>query len=136
MSDLVFIIFLDTNFGNHSSHSKADCPNPRVFSGTCRTCSKVGHRAFECPDKPLEACKNCKQDGMYYFLPCKCHKLDADFDFVGHETIDCTNNRVRDFDGEAADSTDNAWKACIEADQKKDLALMRKVSAFSFSSIL
>lgn len=47
------------------SHSKADCTNPRVFTGTCRLCSKEGHPASECPDKPPEICKNCKKEGQY-----------------------------------------------------------------------
>lgn len=45
------------------SHSKAECPNPRVFKGPCRICDKEGHPAAECPERPPDVCKNCKMEG-------------------------------------------------------------------------
>jgi hypothetical protein len=45
------------------SHTKAECPNPKVFTGTCRICNKEGHPASACPDKAPEICRNCKQEG-------------------------------------------------------------------------
>ncbi|KAI1778263.1 hypothetical protein F4818DRAFT_405366 [Hypoxylon cercidicola] len=68
------------------SHSKAECPNPRVlkcrhcnedghlirdcptappqeFTGECRYCHKEGHMAKDCPDKPPMVCKNCQEEG-------------------------------------------------------------------------
>ena len=45
------------------SHNKSDCPNPRVFQGTCRVCEKEGHPASQCPDKPADKCRNCGEEG-------------------------------------------------------------------------
>lgn len=55
------------------SHNKAECPNEAVtreFTGTCRICETVGHRASNCPNKPPEICRNCQQEG-HVVLECK-----------------------------------------------------------------
>jgi hypothetical protein len=51
-----------------TSHNKADCPNPAVpreFTGTCRLCEMVGHRAADCPTAPPKVCNNCAQEGRH-----------------------------------------------------------------------
>ena len=52
---------------NLASHNKADCPNPAVareFTGICRLCEMVGHRAADCPTAPPKVCKNCAEEGQ------------------------------------------------------------------------
>lgn len=53
-----------------TSHSKAECTEPRVFKGTCRICNNEGHPAALCPDKPADVCKNCKKEGKTYPFYC------------------------------------------------------------------
>lgn len=50
------------------SHNKIECTKPRVFKGACRICDKEGHPASECPDKPADVCKNCKQEGNIHAI--------------------------------------------------------------------
>ncbi|KAL8639118.1 MAG: hypothetical protein Q9228_003810 [Teloschistes exilis] len=86
-------------------HNKADCTNPRVFSGTCRLCQKEGHAARDCPDKPAPVCRNCKQEG--------------------HVTSECTNNKVFDLADVAELPVEEAWdelvKSAKEAVESRDL---------------
>ncbi|RYP19494.1 hypothetical protein DL765_003334 [Monosporascus sp. GIB2] len=57
-------------------HNKAECPNERVFTGTCRVCEKEGHMAKDCPDKPPQICRNCGGEG-HHASECKAaRKLD------------------------------------------------------------
>ncbi|KAI9818739.1 MAG: hypothetical protein M1826_001327 [Phylliscum demangeonii] len=92
-----------------TGHNKADCTNPRVFTGTCRVCNEPGHMAADCPSKPAMVCKNCNKEG--------------------HKASECTNNRV----GYLADVPDvtpeEAWKWLKAADAEKDLFQMVKVYA-------
>ena len=55
-------------------HTKAECPNPRVFKGACRVCNKEGHPASECPDKPPEVCRNCQKEGSWSLPKSKTQK--------------------------------------------------------------
>ncbi|KAI4130495.1 MAG: hypothetical protein LQ338_001726 [Usnochroma carphineum] len=86
-------------------HSKADCTNPRVFTGTCRICSQEGHAARDCPDKPPVVCRNCKQEG--------------------HLTSECTNNKAFDYDNVATLPIEEAWTNVVntakEAIETRDL---------------
>ncbi|KAI4106409.1 MAG: hypothetical protein L6R37_002207 [Teloschistes peruensis] len=86
-------------------HNKAECTNPRVFSGTCRLCQKEGHAARDCPDKPAPVCRNCKQEG--------------------HVTSECTNNKVFDLVDVAELPVEEAWdelvKSAKEAVESRDL---------------
>ncbi|KAL8734084.1 MAG: hypothetical protein Q9181_003329 [Wetmoreana brouardii] len=86
-------------------HNKAECTNPRVFSGTCRVCSKEGHSARECPDKPAVVCRNCKEEG--------------------HITSECKNNKVFDNDNVATLPPEEAWEEVVktakEAVETRDL---------------
>ena len=62
-----------------SSHTKADCTNETVqreFTGTCRLCEQVGHRAADCPDKPAEICRNCQEEGHSAFECKSPRKID------------------------------------------------------------
>lgn len=47
------------------SHNKAECPNPRVFSGECRVCKKEGHMSKDCPDAGPQRCGNCRRVGHF-----------------------------------------------------------------------
>lgn len=85
-------------------HTSKECTNeavPREFSGTCRICEKVGHRATDCPDKPPSICKNCCQEG--------------------HEIVGCKNPRkidrshIKDVSGEVA------WEMIKQAVAERDL---------------
>ncbi|KAL9580602.1 MAG: hypothetical protein Q9212_004397 [Teloschistes hypoglaucus] len=86
-------------------HNKAECTNPRVFSGTCRVCQKEGHAARDCPDKPAPVCRNCKQEG--------------------HVTSECSNNMVFDPEEVAELPVEEAWKELVktakEAAENRDL---------------
>lgn len=88
-------------------HSKADCPNPRVFKGICRICEKQGHPAAECPEKPPMVCRNCKKEG--------------------HAAKDCKDNRVMDLSGIPDEQPEIAWQKVVEADAEKDLHEFREV---------
>ncbi|KAJ9156268.1 Cellular nucleic acid-binding protein [Pleurostoma richardsiae] len=46
-----------------SGHNKADCPNPKVFSGACRVCNKEGHMSKDCPNRGPVRCFNCHREG-------------------------------------------------------------------------
>ncbi|KAL8704445.1 MAG: hypothetical protein Q9201_002403 [Fulgogasparrea decipioides] len=87
------------------AHNKAECTNPRVFSGTCRVCSKEGHSARECPDRPAVVCRNCKEEG--------------------HITSECKNNKVFDTDNVATLPAEEAWEEVVktakEAVETRDL---------------
>ena len=105
-------------------HNKADCPNPRVereFTGNCRVCNEVGHRAAECPQKPPSKCKICDQEGH-----------------IGKE---CTVNRVFSIRPELKDrdttllDQQNAWEAVEAADKDKDVEDIRMVSCASSQAI-
>ena len=66
------------NFAKSISHNKAECPNPAVerpFTGECRLCKEVGHRAAACPSKPPETCNNCGEEG-HVFGDCNKPRLD------------------------------------------------------------
>lgn len=91
-----------------SSHSKADCPNPRVFTGTCRICEKQGHPAALCPDKPPVKCFNCKQEG--------------------HLTSECTAKRLMNTDDVPEMEAGDAWEMLEKADKDRDLDEFRTVS--------
>ena len=90
-----------------NSHNKAECPNPRVFKGTCRVCNQVGHPAAQCPEKPPPKCFNCKQEG--------------------HITSECKNNRVFDTEQLPNLSADEAWDRLLKADSDCDLDDFRTV---------
>ena len=52
-----------------TSHSKAECTNPKVeraFTGECRLCHESGHRSSDCPSKPPPKCKNCLEEGWTF----------------------------------------------------------------------
>ena len=51
------------------SHTKAECTNERVFTGTCRVCEKEGHMAKDCPEKPPQVCRNCGEEGALTYPP-------------------------------------------------------------------
>ncbi|CZT41586.1 related to hexamer-binding protein HEXBP [Rhynchosporium secalis] len=85
-------------------HTKQECTNETVvreFSGTCRICEMVGHRATDCPSKPPSICKNCLEEG--------------------HEIIGCKNPRkidrshIEDVSGEAA------WELIKQGVAERDL---------------
>ena len=100
---------------SETSHNKADCPKPRVFKGTCRICSKEGHPAAECPDKPPVKCRNCKEEG--------------------HEAAECKNNRKFDnHDALPQLTPDEAWEQLAEADKTRDLDMFRKASLCALTS--
>ncbi|MCJ1393302.1 hypothetical protein MMC18_006174 [Xylographa bjoerkii] len=82
-------------------HSKADCTNPRVFTGTCRICEKQGHPAAECPDKPADICRNCKKEG--------------------HKVTECKDNRAIDMSSVADLKPDVAWDKLVAADKEREL---------------
>ncbi|KAL6721520.1 hypothetical protein ACLMJK_000624 [Lecanora helva] len=82
-------------------HTKADCTNPRVFTGTCRLCQEQGHPASECPSKPPVKCYNCKEEG--------------------HAATECTSKRVFDRSGLPDLDVDSAWEGLKQADKQHDL---------------
>lgn len=88
-------------------HSKAECPNPRAFTGNCRICDKQGHPAAQCPDKGPVVCRNCKKDG--------------------HIAKDCKDNRVLDYSAIPDEEPEEAWQHLVEADQAQDLDDIRMV---------
>lgn len=107
------------------SHSKAECPNPRVFKGTCRICDKEGHPAAECPDRAPDVCRNCKQEGMSLsFLPAVGMSIDfANWYFfeTGHKTLDCKENRKLDRSQVADKSPEEAWADMKKASDERDI---------------
>lgn len=90
-----------------NSHSKAECPKPRVFKGTCRICEKEGHPAAECPERPPDVCKNCLAQG--------------------HKTIECTDNRKFDLNFVADMLPHEGWAAMKKASDERDLDDFREV---------
>jgi hypothetical protein len=90
-----------------TSHSKADCPNPRVFKGTCRICEKEGHPAVDCPERPPDVCKNCLGQG--------------------HKTMECTENRKFDLNFVADMLPQEGWAAMKKASDERDLDDFREV---------
>lgn len=88
-------------------HSKADCPNPRVFKGTCRTYEKEELPAAACPEKPPMLCNNCKTEG--------------------HAAKDCKENRVMDLSKIPDEQPEIAWQKVVDADGEKDLDDLREV---------
>ncbi|KAJ6135334.1 zinc knuckle transcription factor [Penicillium capsulatum] len=83
------------------SHTKAECPKPRVFQGTCRTCGQEGHPAFQCPEKPPAFCRNCKREG--------------------HLAKDCTVNRKFDLNDVADKLPEEAWAMMKKASDERDI---------------
>ncbi|KAL5321605.1 hypothetical protein ACEPPN_009565 [Leptodophora sp. 'Broadleaf-Isolate-01'] len=85
-------------------HTKQECTNETVvreFSGTCRICEKVGHRATDCPDKPPSICKNCLEEG--------------------HEIVGCKNPRKIDRTHVKDVSGEQAWELIKQAVAERDL---------------
>ncbi|KAL8689282.1 MAG: hypothetical protein Q9218_005014 [Villophora microphyllina] len=107
----------------HGSHNKAECTNPRVFSGTCRVCQKEGHAARDCPDKPAPVCRNCKEEGTGT-LCIQVAAISANVQ-SGHMTSECKNNKVFDVDDVATLPAEEAWdevvKTAKEAVETRDL---------------
>ncbi|KAI7574770.1 hypothetical protein KC343_g22944, partial [Hortaea werneckii] len=86
---------------------KAECQNPRVereFTGECNFCGQPGHRRVDCPNKPAETCKICKQEG-HVAANCTANRMFAEFQNLG----------IQDMSAEAA------WKMLQEADKDKDV---------------
>lgn len=54
-----------TDLVSMTSHNKAECPHPKVFTGTCNSCGDEGHPAALCPNRGPIVCKNCKEEGTY-----------------------------------------------------------------------
>lgn len=84
-----------------NSHIKAECPNPKVFNGTCHICEKQGHPAALCPDKPPPICKNCKKEG--------------------HTASECKDNMVMDLSDVPDVTEEVAWKNMKTASDESDL---------------
>ncbi|KAL8867258.1 MAG: hypothetical protein Q9174_005779 [Haloplaca sp. 1 TL-2023] len=86
-------------------HNKSECTNARVFTGTCRVCSKEGHSARDCPDKPPVVCRNCKEEG--------------------HLTSECKANKKFDMSDVAVLPIEEAWvdlvKTANDAARTRDL---------------
>src|SRR5688500_3928512 len=55
-------------FYNQKFKDKVDKTALVAFKGTCRSCGKIGHKAYQCADKPQKTvgfkCKYCKQKGQ------------------------------------------------------------------------
>ncbi|ETN41359.1 uncharacterized protein HMPREF1541_03294 [Cyphellophora europaea CBS 101466] len=81
-------------------HSKAECTQPRKFTGTCRECNEEGHQARDCPTKP-KVCKNCKEQG--------------------HVALDCKNKMKINVDHVADKTQDEAWALLTKASDERDL---------------
>lgn len=130
-------------------HTKAECQNPRVereFTGECNFCGQPGHRRVDCPNKPAETCKICKQEGMSFISLPRFPVSLVEYsrrqaagngpraqltDTSGHVAANCTANRmfaefqnlgIQDMSAEAA------WKMLQEADKDKDVIDIKKVS--------
>ena len=88
-------------------HNKAECPNPRIFKGTCRICDEEGHPAAQCPSKPPDVCRNCDEEG--------------------HIAKDCTNNRKLDRSDVEDKAPDDAWAAMKKADDERDMDDFKEV---------
>ncbi|TVY19700.1 Cellular nucleic acid-binding protein-like [Lachnellula arida] len=85
-------------------HSKAECTNERVqreFTGTCRICEEVGHRAVDCPSGEPRTCNNCKEEG--------------------HTTMECKNPRKIDYSGVDDVAAEEAWAQITAAAEDNDL---------------
>lgn len=103
LSALYFNLLID--FKN--SHSKSECPKPRVFKGTCRICEKEGHPAVDCPERPPDVCKNCQAEG--------------------HKTMECKENRKFDLNRVADMLPHEGWAAMKNASDERDLDDFREV---------
>ncbi|KAL4755864.1 uncharacterized protein BDW70DRAFT_154623 [Aspergillus foveolatus] len=89
-----------------SSHTKAECPKPRVFQGPCRICNQEGHPAAECPDRPPDVCRNCQQEG--------------------HKTSNCTGNRKFDLNHIPDMLPEQAWELLRKASNDRVLEDFRE----------
>lgn len=111
-----------------NSHSKADCPQPRVFKGTCRICEKEGHPAAECPERPPLVCHNCKTEGQCPYLPTRLNDLTNIVSTIGHHARDCKEPRKFDLASVPDKLPEDAWAAMKAASDAKDIAEFREVS--------
>ena len=88
-------------------HNKADCTNERVerpFTGTCNSCGEQGHAARSCPSNPIK-CRLCNGEG--------------------HVALDCKSRRIVNWTGIPEMSSEDAWRALIDAAAGKDLDAFR-----------
>ena len=79
--------------------------------------------AKDCPDKPIDLCKNCGKEG----------KRVGKFKYrllihAGHKVAQCTDARAVDFSGVETKSAEDAWTQLAEADKSRDLDDVRDVS--------
>ncbi|KEZ40727.1 HIV-2 retropepsin [Scedosporium apiospermum] len=82
-------------------HNKADCPNPRKFTGTCKHCGVEGHMVKDCPTREPIVCRNCGQEG--------------------HGRSKCENARVVDRSHIPDVCPDDAWADLATAIRERDL---------------
>ena len=110
---------------------KAECTNerlPRAFDGECRLCSKTGHLARDCPEKPAQVCRNCKAEGEYPKILDYYNMIIFNERLQGHVAKDCNAPRAIDWTGVPDLSPDDAWNAVAAADDEKDLDDLRPVN--------
>lgn len=104
---LLSVLYFDLLTNSQNSHSKSECPKPRVFKGTCRICEKEGHPAVDCPERPPDVCKNCQAEG--------------------HKTMECKENRKFDLNRVADMLPHEGWAAMKKASDERDLDDFREV---------